>query len=236
LRESTGLRRKGINIAYNVFIFNFAGMISFSQFSLELSYKLNNSPLPGIKAQMQMAPVSRKVELERRPIPEPKKSAVLISFFSRNEAIYLIMIKRAIDDSVHSGQIAFPGGKAEMEDATLENTALRETFEEIGIEPSKIEILGKLTELYIPPSNFLVTPFVGILKEEPHFITNNEVESVLVVPLAELLDPANCIEKTIMVRTLPLHVPCYLFEREIVWCASSMMLAELLQLLSLPLQ
>ena len=218
----------------NPFILNFAGMISFSQLSIELSQKLNNTPLPGIPAQMQMAPASRKAELERRPVPEPRKSAVLISFFSRNKAIYLIMIKRAVDDSVHSGQIAFPGGKAEMEDVTLKHTALRETYEEIGIEPSKVEIVGKLTDLYIPPSNFMVSPFVGILKEAPRFITNHEVERVLVIPLAELMNPVNRVEKTIIVRRLPLQVPCYTLDREIVWGASSMMLAELLEVLNPP--
>ncbi len=136
-----------------------------------------------------------------------------------------------MDETVHSGQIAFPGGKAEKEDISLENTALRETFEEVGIQPQQIEIIGKLSDLYIPPSNFIVTPFVGILQEEPHITPNYEVERVLIIPLSDLMNPTNCVEKTISVRSIQLHVPCYTLDGEIIWGASSMMLAELLELM-----
>ncbi|MBU3928467.1 MAG: CoA pyrophosphatase, partial [Bacteroidetes bacterium] len=151
-----------------------------------------------------------------------------------NGEAHLIMIKRALDETVHSGQIAFPGGKAEKEDASLENTALRETFEEVGIQPQQVEIIGKLTDLYIPPSNYLVAPFVGILQEEPHITPNYEVERALIIPLSDLMNQGNCMEKTISVRSIQLQVPCYTLDGEIIWGASSMMLAELLEVLNLP--
>lgn len=145
----------------------------------------------------------------------------------------MVMIKRAVDETVHSGQIAFPGGKAEKEDTSLENTALRETFEEVGIQPQQIEIIGKLSDLYIPPSNFLVTPFVGIIQEDPHITLNYEVERVLIIPISDLMNLANCVEKTISVRSTQMRVPCYTLDGEIVWGATSMILAELLELMSI---
>jgi len=205
-------------------------MITFNQFSEELRRRLRHSPLPGISVQLKMAPPSRRIEIERTQNQTPRKSAVLICFFPKNGEVHLIMIKRAVDETVHSGQIAFPGGKAEKEDISLENTALRETFEEVGIQPQQIEIIGKLSDLYIPPSNFIVTPFVGILQEEPHITPNYEVERVLIIPLSDLMNPTNCVEKTISVRSIQLHVPCYTLDGEIIWGASSMMLAELLEL------
>ncbi|MFA5419841.1 MAG: CoA pyrophosphatase [Bacteroidales bacterium] len=205
-------------------------MITFNQFSEEVRYRLKHSVLPGISVQLRMAPPSRQLEIERSRNQVPRKSAVLICFFPKNGEAHLIMIKRAVDETVHSGQIAFPGGKAEKEDISLENTALRETFEEVGIQPKQIEIIGKLSDLYIPPSNFLVTPFVGIIQEEPHLRPNYEVERVLVIPLSDLMNQANCVEKTISVRSTQLRVPCFTLDGEIVWGATSMMLAELLEI------
>jgi len=217
-----------------LFILNFATMIAFNQFSEELRHRLKHLPLPGISVQLKMAPPSRRVEIERNPNQTPRNSAVLICFFPKNGETHLIMIKRAVDETVHSGQIAFPGGKAEKEDDSLENTALRETFEEVGIQPQQIEIIGKLTDLYIPPSNYLVAPFVGILQEEPHITPNYEVDRALIIPLSDLMNQANCMEKTISVRSIQLQVPCYTLDGEIIWGASSMMLAELLEVLNLP--
>ncbi|MDP2724206.1 MAG: CoA pyrophosphatase [Bacteroidales bacterium] len=208
-------------------------MIAFNQFSDELRYRLKHSPLPGISVQLKMAPPSRRIEIERTPNLVPRKSAVLICFFPKNGEVHMVMIKRAVDETVHSGQIAFPGGKAEKEDTSLENTALRETFEEVGIQPQQIEIIGKLSDLYIPPSNFLVTPFVGIIQEDPHITLNYEVERVLIIPISDLMNLANCVEKTISVRSTQMRVPCYTLDGEIVWGATSMILAELLELMSI---
>ena len=211
---------------------SFAAMNSFTQLTDLLKEKLNNnSPLPGRSAQMQMAPASRRKELEKGSDQHAKHSAVLILFFPRNKEPHLIMIKRAFDNSVHSNQIAFPGGKWEKDDLSLKHTSLRETMEEIGVSPSKITVLGQLTELYIPPSNFNVTPFVGITPSEPILIPNEEVEKVLVISIAELLNQDNRVERTISVRETSLQAPCFILDGEIVWGASAMILAELLELI-----
>ena len=120
------------------------------------------SPLPGEDTQYLMAPVSRlKAEQLPKENYNPKKSAVLVLLFPEDETIKTVLIKRPVYDGVHSGQVAFPGGKFDDIDIELKQTALRETFEEIGVQSAEIEIIGQLTDLYINPSNFLVSPFIA---------------------------------------------------------------------------
>ncbi len=207
-------------------------MKSFLQFTTQLRERLNHSPLPGIYAQMTMAPASRLKELANQTNRLPRRSAVLINFFQKNDEPHFIMIKRAIDESVHSGQIAFPGGKFEKSDETLSTTALRESYEEIGLLSSSVNIIGQMSELYIPPSNFLVTPFVGFTESEPKLITNVEVDKVLVISLAALLQPENRKKELIQHRQGQLKVPCYTLCGEIVWGATAMMLAELVEIIA----
>ena len=122
--------------------------------------------LPGEEAQFSMAPFSRE---RIREIPKqnysPKLSAVLILLFPHNNSINTVLIQRPEYAGIHSGQIAFPGGKFEDDDIELSRTALRETSEEIGIITENIEIIGSLTDIYITPSNFLVRPFVASVHE-----------------------------------------------------------------------
>jgi 8-oxo-dGTP pyrophosphatase MutT (NUDIX family) len=128
----------------------------------------------------------------------------------------------------HPGQISFPGGQREG-DETLDATALREAEEEVALNPTAVSLLGTLTPLYIPPSNFCVHPHVGIVRQTPSLTpTDREVEQVLHVPLNHLLDP-----ETRVVEPWPLHgteveVPYYQVEDHTVWGATAMMLAELL--------
>ena len=129
-------------------------------------YRLLKEPLPGRLGQFAMAP--QPVD-ERRFMPivreDHRKGAVLMLFYSDETGAFVPFIKRPEYDGVHSGQVALPGGKMDPGDSDLSFTALREAKEEIGVDPSKIELLGKLTEVYIPPSNFLVSPFIGITFE-----------------------------------------------------------------------
>jgi 8-oxo-dGTP pyrophosphatase MutT (NUDIX family) len=127
--------------------------------------------------------------------------------------------------------VSFPGGGAEPEDTDLVQTALREAFEEIGVPADRVRVLGKLSELYIPPSNFLVTPVVGYLDFRPDFIADTEeVDHIIEVPLTELLSP-NCLtEKEIVIfPDVRLNVPCYYARENIIWGATAMMLSELIE-------
>src|ERR1019366_5359636 len=159
----------------------------FVRFIEQLKIRLQQ-PLPGEDVQYLMAPISRLKNKYLSPENyNPKKSAVLILLFPHHELIKTVFIERPIYNGVHSGQVAFPGGKFEDADKDLQQTALRETYEEIGVDPDKIKIIGQLTDVYINPSNFLVSPFVGYINEHPDFIVNaREVQKIIVYNLFDL--------------------------------------------------
>lgn len=208
-------------------------MNNFNLLIKEIESNLTDEALPGLNAQLRMAPVSRLQELNNSGNNRiPKRSAILILFYPDNGSTKLVMIKRALDDSVHSGQIAFPGGKFEVKDKHLEETALRETSEEVGIKPNAISIIGKLSTLYIPPSNFDVYPFIAYTREKPEMIKNHEVERIIEVDLEELLAPDNITQKTITHRFGKLvDVPCFFIQNEIIWGATAMIIGELLEVI-----
>jgi 8-oxo-dGTP pyrophosphatase MutT (NUDIX family) len=190
-------------------------------------------PLPGLAEQLRLAPINRLDDLKSFNVPDnAQQSAVMVLFYPENDHTGILLIKRAVDDTVHSGQISFPGGKKEKTDTDLKQTALRETFEEIGIPPKNISVIGSLTKLYIPPSNFEVQPFVGFLKTDPRLTTNYEVESVIRVPVSELIKTDAIQYKTIEGRGGNFYeVPCYFIQNEIIWGATAMMLSELIAII-----
>ncbi len=203
----------------------------FSDFIKRLAENLRN-PLPGFDVQYQMAPVTRVEQLvyNNNDIP-PKNSAVLALLYPEKDETVLVLMKRATDHSVHSGQISFPGGQAEPYDKSDEATALRETEEELGIDSSRVHVLGKLTPVYISPSNFNVIPFVGYVDEKPAFKPNEEVKKVITVALWELMKPnAKQIRKVTTKYVTALEVPCFIVDGEILWGATAMMINELLEL------
>jgi 8-oxo-dGTP pyrophosphatase MutT (NUDIX family) len=188
------------------------------------------TPLPGSDAQLLMAPEGRR-RLANMDIStyNPRKSAVLILLFPVQNKICTILIQRPIYDGVHSGQIAFPGGKFEETDVDLQKTALREAFEEVGVPASDVTIIGKLTDLYIPPSNFLVSPFIGFANEKPDFILNAyEVQDIITVDLFDLNSNAIKTEKTIIHSGgYKIKTPCYEVNGLTIWGATAMMISEL---------
>lgn len=206
-------------------------MEDFDKFIKYLTVSLEN--LPGFEAQLKMAPITRLKDLKMFKLKETaRKSAVLLLIYPDKRKIKTVLMERATDKTVHSGQISFPGGKFEEEDKTLEQTALRETYEEIGIDPNTVKILGPLTKLYIPPSNFDVSPFVGYTNQKPNFKINSEVKSILEVDLQMLLNPETLVKKTIEHRTGGIfEVPCYFVQNHIIWGATSMIISELLEVI-----
>ncbi len=197
--------------------------------------KIAKENLLSTTAHAKMAPLERISALKDLNYIEknPKKAAVLMLFYPKNEVTHLALIVRNSYPGVHSSQIAFPGGKVEISDKNLEETALRETHEEIGIHPEKIEIVRPFSEIYIPPSNFLVYPFMGISRENLEFIPQlSEVQKILEFPLQTFLD-----EKTIVQINLStsyaknIDVPAFLVEEHHVWGATAMMMSELKELI-----
>lgn len=203
----------------------------FDTFIRDLSEKLKR-PLPGKKAHNMLMPVSRRNYPENPDFSRAKKSSTLSLFYPDKDKIMLVFIKRPLYDGVHSGQIAFPGGQMEKTDVDARDTALRETMEEVGIPGEKISIIGQLSQLYIPPSNFLVNPFVGYLNEMPVFsIDPKEVHEVFALNIEVLLNKESIQTREVSGRDYSFEVPCYYVDGRLIWGATSMMLSELLEII-----
>jgi 8-oxo-dGTP pyrophosphatase MutT (NUDIX family) len=200
-----------------------------------IKHKLSES-LPGVAAHLKMAPPHRVHELTNNldNSLNAKKSAVLILFYHAGDALKMIVIRRSKYVGVHSGQIAFPGGRYEEEDKHVQTTALREIYEEIGISEEKIEILGRLSDIYVPPSNFLISVFVGYLSEKPEYkIQEREVDEVIEIPFTDFFKPDLIKEKDFYVGSLmaATKAPYYDVTNAEIWGASAMVISELLELL-----
>lgn len=191
-------------------------------------------PLPGMQAQLKTEPITRQNFREKYIHQHaPRLSAVLILLFEEKGQIKTVFIERAVYDGVHSGQIAFPGGRHEESDESLIFTALRETNEEIGIPMSTLKVIGQLSNLFIPPSNFDVLPVVGYTTEYPIFKPDPaEVNKIIPVELTHLLNGDNCRNEQILLRNnTQITAPCYVYEDLKIWGATSMILSEFLEVL-----
>ncbi|MBU1012733.1 MAG: CoA pyrophosphatase [Bacteroidetes bacterium] len=208
-------------------------MKSFTNFIKELEFKLTK-PLPGLESQIKMAPVTRNLEMKKSThFNPPRASAVLILFYPKNDNIHTVFIKRPEYQGVHSGQIAFPGGKFELEDSSLIYTALREANEEIGVNIDHISVIGNLTELFIPPSNYNVLPVIGFTNKRPEFIMDPvEVDAIFEITLDQLQNAENIQHKEILHRNqLLVKVPSYYIDTHLIWGATAMIISELTDLL-----
>jgi 8-oxo-dGTP pyrophosphatase MutT (NUDIX family) len=209
-------------------------MTGFNEFIGDLRIKLGK-PLPGLESQLKMAGARRMIRDGKVIIPkDARKSAVLILFYPLNGKVNLVFIKRTEYPGVHSGQVSFPGGAWEQEDKDLEYTALREAKEEIGIDPAKVVTIGKLTDLFIPPSNFLVTPIVGYCTEHPDFIADpEEVDRILEVSADQFFHKETKQAREITVYPdLHFEVPCFYIDGIIIWGATAMMMHEMLDVIN----
>lgn len=164
----------------------------------------------------------------------PNYAGVVSLLYPKNGEAYMAFILRKTYKGVHSNQIGFPGGRYEEIDKDLMQTALRETEEEIGVSSSNIQVIKALTELYIPPSNFLVHPYLSLVEEEPVFVLQqSEVESLIEIPLSVCLDKG-CFktERIDASYAKNVEVPAYNFKGHVVWGATAMILSEIRELFS----
>ena len=197
--------------------------------------------LPGKNAQSLMDPLfNRREELGLElnlNNKKPKDSAVLIFLYpdQTNSKPLSVLMKRPKDEKgKHAGQVSFPGGGFHTSDHDYTVTALREAEEEIGIKKEKVQIIGKLTPLFIPVSNYIVHPFIGYSMEKPSFILkSDEVESIIEFPLDLILNQASKsrINMYLRLANKNVDVPCYIIQDHCVWGATAMMIAELEMLL-----
>jgi 8-oxo-dGTP pyrophosphatase MutT (NUDIX family) len=189
-----------------------------------------DGPLPGLQAQITMAPRPRS--LHSNAGAAPRQAGVLLLLYPVEDVLHLVLTLRASALLHHSGQVSLPGGGWEEGDGSLQDTALREAWEEVGSNCDRWEMLGPLTPLYIPPSNNCVHPFVAHAPERPAFEPDHtEVAELLEVPLDRLVDPAARREEEWVRQGQPVQVPFYLLDGHKVWGATAMILAEFAALL-----
>ena len=199
--------------------------------------KIKNIPLPAEESQFKMSPPFREALIKRyeEKRKSAKQAAVLALVYPDGQfTTNLALILRNTYHGVHSAQVGFPGGKVEIEDPDLEATALRETEEEIGVDRTSIQIIKEMTDVYIPPSNYNVRPFLGMCDHIPDFSKQDEeVRDILEVPLEHLLSDERVVtEKVATSYQLEIDVPAFKLNDQIVWGATAMMLSELKDLLN----
>lgn len=199
---------------------------------IELIQYLRNlefSDLPGLSAHQSMAPPSRQLRnFLEADYPNARKASVLILLYPRLGIPHLVLTQRPDYDGVHSGQVSFPGGQLEPDDAGPWDAAVREALEEIGVRPEHIEPATPLSHIYIPPSNFFVYPFIGYMNQEPVFIPDEkEVAQIIEMPLFDLLDNDLRGELNLMRNDMTYTVPCYYIQGRAVWGATAIILSEL---------
>lgn len=179
-------------------------------------------------AQQKMTPRPRGVRPPEQP-GRPRQGGVLVILYEKNGATHLVLTRRRDDLNSHAGQISFPGGRRE-DGESMQTTALREAHEEVGVSPAALSVLGMLTPLYIPPTDYEVYPFVARHDGVPFFVPQlHEVAEIIEVPLDFLLDPANRFEEPWELRGFVVQVPYYLVGAHKVWGATAMMLSEFLE-------
>ncbi|MCF1192053.1 CoA pyrophosphatase [Mangrovimonas sp. AS39] len=198
--------------------------------------KLKNIPLPAESSQFKMSPPFRQelIKREQKKMKFARKAGVMALFYPDvTNTTKLILILRKTYRGVHSAQVAFPGGKEEEHDDSLMATALRETAEEVGVPEHQIEVLREMTQVYIPPSNYYVYPFIGISKETPRFIKQEtEVEELLEITFQDMISDSNVVTEIVNTSyQKAISVPAFKLNGKIVWGATAMMLSEIKDLL-----
>jgi 8-oxo-dGTP pyrophosphatase MutT (NUDIX family) len=192
-------------------------------------------PLPGKEVHDTVMSYHRPSVAEARAQqPPPRESSVMMLLYLREANWHTLLIERPGNQGAHSGQLAFPGGRIESHETPLE-AAFRETEEEVGISKHHIEVLGELSELYIPPSHFVVKPFVGLwLNQNPLRPNPDEVVRTLDVSLEYLFHPDSLQRHRVPITAgqATLVVPGFQIEDKILWGATAMMVQEFRYLLS----
>ena len=198
---------------------------------LKYTPKIQNVELPATHAHAKMAPSNRLDLIKAIDFSKvtPKQAAVLMLFYPKASQTHLALILRTSYNGVHSSQIAFPGGKVEDFDVDLRETALRETHEEIGVNPNHVNVIRAFTEVYIPPSNFMVSAFMGISQQTQNFVLQpDEVSGIIELPVTDLLNDS--LVQNVRMNTSygsDISVPAFVINDHIVWGATAMILSEI---------
>jgi 8-oxo-dGTP pyrophosphatase MutT (NUDIX family) len=203
--------------------------VYFEPFINSLSSKLKG-PLPGADFQRKFMHEERLMS-DIKPNDTTRQSAVLVAFYPSDGDVYLPLILRPAYEGTHGGQMALPGGKMEYSDENLVRTALREAQEEIGVKAMDVNILGELTDVFIPVSNFIVKPIVGYLDYKPDFFPDKkEVEKIFEVEFSDFLKLENKGIRNITVGKRNLSVPGFDIQDQWIWGATALIINEVVEI------
>lgn len=201
--------------------------------TIDLIRHAMQGPAPGPAAQRRMVP------RPRTPVQAPpicyRDAGVLLLLYAQGAALHIALTRRCDHLADHAGQVSFPGGLREPEDASLLATALREAHEELGLEPAGLEVLGPLTPFEIPVTAYRIHPWLAYAPARPAFRPDSaEVAELLEVPLDLLLDPATAAMEMRVIRGYETDVPYFLVYGHKVWGATAAVLAEFLEMVQKP--
>ena len=199
---------------------------------LQFLEKELKGPKPGLEAQLKMITNPRSGHKVYYEVEDScNKAGVLVLLYPWRDRLHLVLTRRTKRVEFHQGQISFPGGRQEKGESFAQ-TALREAQEELEIDSSSTRILGELTPLYIPPSNYCIYPVVATIDVRPDFQPSAlEVADVIEIPLDHLADPKNARKEMRTIRGAEVEVPFYSFKEYKIWGATAMVLAEFVELL-----
>lgn len=188
--------------------------------------------LPGWQAHRVMATQVHK-DARQQPPSNRRKAGVLMLLYPNAGQWWIPLILRPTYRGIHSGQMALPGGKVEPADVDIIATALRETHEEIGVQVGRDQVLGILSDIYIPPSNISVTPVLAVSEETPAYLPDpGEVAEVVDIRLQDLQNPNNLAVREVgWINRAPLKAPAFKIKERIIWGATAMMLSEFLHII-----
>jgi len=190
--------------------------------------KIKDYQLPGHDYLLKIAPPARIKHLKNNIIPKDSKTASVLMLFypdSNNETRLVLMLRNKYK-GVHSNQISLPGGKVDRLDKSLKDTALRETHEEIGLHKDDIDIVGDLSSVYIPPSNFNVYPFIGYINTTPIFHPDPKEVSLILKPKLDYVLNMDIVDSLVEVNGSTQKVPSYIINNHILWGATAIMVHE----------
>ena len=190
--------------------------------------KIKDYQLPGHDYLLKIAPPARIKHLKNNIIPKDSKTASVLMLFypdSNNETRLVLMLRNKYK-GVHSNQISLPGGKVDRLDKSLKDTALRETHEEIGLHKDDIDIVGDLSSVYIPPSNFNVYPFIGYINITPIFHPDPKEVSLILKPKLDYVLNMDIVDSLVEVNGSTKKVPSYIINNHILWGATAIMVHE----------
>ena len=177
--------------------------------------------------------LSEYAPIAQAPDPMPTAAGVLLILHERPAGPHVIFQKRTDSVRDHKGQVSFPGGAVDPGDESTMHTALRETHEEIGVDPAHVEVFGRLDDM-VTVSNYLVTPYVGWLDRYPYEwnVSDREVAYLLEVPLDHLRDPKNLIPDRRVINGREYEFQSYQFGDDLIWGATARMLGNFLDILA----